>query len=94
MLVVDDGSHDDTAARAAAAGAEVLRQPVNGGKGAALRAGMAWLAARGVSTCSPWTATASTSPSEIPLLLAASAAAPDALVIGARQIGDQEVHAA
>ena len=39
VLVVDDGSTDDTAARAEAAGAAVLRQTPNRGKGAALRAG-------------------------------------------------------
>ncbi|MFV0526522.1 MAG: glycosyltransferase [Acidimicrobiales bacterium] len=45
IIVVDDGSGDETAARAAAAGATVVRQPVNRGKGAAVRAGV--LAARG-----------------------------------------------
>lgn len=46
ILVVDDGSHDGTAERAELAGADrVLRQPVNKGKGAAVRAGM--LAASG-----------------------------------------------
>src|SRR6185369_6100199 len=49
VLVVDDGSSDDTAARAAAAGAEVLRVHPNRGKGAALRAGLQALAARGVT---------------------------------------------
>jgi glycosyltransferase involved in cell wall biosynthesis len=39
VLVVDDGSSDDTGAVAAAAGAEVLRQEPNAGKGAALRRG-------------------------------------------------------
>jgi glycosyltransferase involved in cell wall biosynthesis len=38
-LVVDDGSTDDTAAQAEAAGARVVRQVPNAGKGAALRAG-------------------------------------------------------
>jgi len=38
-LVVADGCHDDTAARARAAGAEVLEIPQRGGKGAALIAG-------------------------------------------------------
>ena len=41
VLVIDDGSTDGTADRAQAVGAEVLRLPVNGGKGAALRAGLA-----------------------------------------------------
>jgi glycosyltransferase involved in cell wall biosynthesis len=39
VLVVDDGSTDQTAAVARAAGAEVLRQQPNQGKGAALRRG-------------------------------------------------------
>lgn len=47
ILVVDDGSTDDTVARAEAAGATVVAQPVNLGKGAAVRAGM--LAASGRS---------------------------------------------
>ncbi len=46
VVVVDDGSGDDTAAVALAAGAEqVIVQPENRGKGAAVRAGM--LASRG-----------------------------------------------
>lgn len=46
VVVVDDGSPDDTAAVARAAGADqVIVQPRNQGKGAAVRAGM--LAARG-----------------------------------------------
>lgn len=41
VLVVDDASADDTAQKAEAAGAEVLRLPANVGKGAALDAGLA-----------------------------------------------------
>lgn len=40
ILVVDDGSPDRTGALAEAAGARVLRLPVNSGKGAALLAGL------------------------------------------------------
>jgi glycosyltransferase involved in cell wall biosynthesis len=42
VLVVDDGSRDDTAAKAEAAGATVLRQTPNQGKGAALRRGFSY----------------------------------------------------
>jgi glycosyltransferase involved in cell wall biosynthesis len=41
VVVVDDGSGDRTAEEARRAGAEVLRLGVNGGKGVALRAGLA-----------------------------------------------------
>lgn len=40
ILVVDDGSSDQTAAEAAAAGATVIRQPYNKGNGAAVKAGI------------------------------------------------------
>ncbi|MCU1496928.1 MAG: hypothetical protein JWM47_881 [Acidimicrobiales bacterium] len=41
VVVVDDGSADDTSEAARRAGAEVLRLPVNRGKGAAVKAGIA-----------------------------------------------------
>jgi glycosyltransferase involved in cell wall biosynthesis len=40
IIVVDDGSSDDTAARATAAGARVLRHPYNKGNGAAVKTGI------------------------------------------------------
>jgi glycosyltransferase involved in cell wall biosynthesis len=40
IIVVDDGSRDDTAGRAAAAGAIVVRHPYNKGNGAAVKSGI------------------------------------------------------
>jgi glycosyltransferase involved in cell wall biosynthesis len=40
IIVVDDGSGDDTAARAGAAGARVVRHPYNKGNGAAVKTGI------------------------------------------------------
>ncbi len=40
VLVIDDGSTDDTATEAARAGGEVIRHTVNRGKGVALRTGL------------------------------------------------------
>ncbi len=42
VLVVDDGSTDDTSARAAEAGAEVVRLPFNLGIGGAVQAGFVY----------------------------------------------------
>ncbi|HEX5109616.1 MAG TPA: glycosyltransferase family 2 protein [Vicinamibacterales bacterium] len=41
VIVVDDGSTDGTAERAISAGAEVVRHDLNGGKGHAIRTGIA-----------------------------------------------------
>jgi glycosyltransferase involved in cell wall biosynthesis len=40
IIVIDDGSHDDTAAHAAAAGARVVRHPYNKGNGASVKSGI------------------------------------------------------
>jgi glycosyltransferase involved in cell wall biosynthesis len=40
IIVVDDGSHDETSARACAAGATVVRHPYNKGNGAAVKSGI------------------------------------------------------
>ncbi len=40
ILVIDDGSSDDTGARASAAGARVIRHPYNKGNGAAVKTGI------------------------------------------------------
>lgn len=47
VVVIDDGSSDATAACAIAAGAVVLRHPVNLGQGAALQTGITYALARG-----------------------------------------------
>jgi glycosyltransferase involved in cell wall biosynthesis len=40
ILVIDDGSRDDTSARAVAAGARVIRHPYNKGNGASVKTGI------------------------------------------------------
>ncbi len=49
LLVVDDGSNDDTAEIARNAGARVLRMPFNCGIGASVQAGLRWGLAKGYS---------------------------------------------
>ncbi len=85
VLVVDDGSSDATGAAAAAAGAEVVAHAVNAGKGAALRTGLATLARDGIARALTLDADGQHLPHQIPVLLAASDAAPDGFVVGVRR---------
>lgn len=48
LVVIDDGSADDTAIEAELAGAFVIRHPVNLGQGAALQTGFCWALEQGV----------------------------------------------
>ena len=71
VLVIDDGSSDDTAAVAESAGAVVLRQTPNQGKGAALRAGFRRGITEGWEAALTLDADGQHDPSEIPQFLAA-----------------------
>ncbi len=84
ILVVDDGSADDTAARAEAAGAQVLRQQPNQGKGAALRAGFRWALDADYEAVITLDADGQHDPAEIPRFLEAYTSAKADLIIGAR----------
>ena len=85
VLVVDDGSTDGTGAAATAAGAEVVSHAANSGKGAALRTGLGVLSRDGVGRALTLDADGQHLPHQIPLLLAASDAQPDAFVVGVRK---------
>jgi len=84
VLVIDDGSKDDTAAVAEAAGASVLRQIPNQGKGAALQAGYRWALDQGYQAVIMLDADGQHDPAEIPAFLAAYAAHQPDLIIGER----------
>ncbi len=84
VLVVDDGSTDATAAEAARAGAEVLRRERNGGKGAALRDGLAALLSDpGLTHVLFLDGDGQHDPADIPKLLAAARRG-ERFVIGSR----------
>jgi glycosyltransferase involved in cell wall biosynthesis len=87
VLVVDDGSADDTAAVAGAAGARVVRQPANLGKGEALKAGFRRALADGAIAALTLDADGQHDPDEIPAFLAARQRTGAELVVGAREFG-------
>jgi len=84
VLVVDDGSTDDTAILAEDAGATVLRQRPNQGKGAALRAGFRWALEAGYDAVIMLDADGQHDPAEIPRFLQTYAAQKADLIIGER----------
>ncbi len=87
VLVVDDGSHDDTSAVAEAAGAMVVRHPRNRGKGVALMTGFTWAQERGYEAVLTLDADGQHDPAEIPGFLAAYEAGAGELIIGRRDFG-------
>lgn len=84
VLVVDDGSVDETGAIASAAGARVVRHAENRGKGAALLTGMAAAREAGFTHVVTLDADGQHDPADIAVLLAAAREQPTAIVVGAR----------
>lgn len=84
VLVVDDGSTDATAKVAEEAGASVLRQVQNQGKGAALRAGFRWGLDRGYEAALTLDADGQHDPGEIPKFVRAYGDRRADLIIGVR----------
>lgn len=84
VLVVDDGSSDDSAAVADAVGAAVLRQMPNQGKGAALRHGFRRALDEGWQAVLTLDADGQHDPAEIPKFLEAWRADRPDLVVGYR----------
>ena len=87
VLVVDDGSSDATADVAAIAGASVLSQYPNQGKGAALRAGFARAIADGALAVVTLDADGQHDPAEVPRFLEVERERPAELIVGKRDFG-------
>ncbi|MBN1639996.1 MAG: glycosyltransferase family 2 protein [Anaerolineae bacterium] len=87
VLVVDDGSTDSTASLAREAGATVVRQTPNQGKGVALRAGFRYALDNEWDAVVMLDADEQHDPAEIPLFLRAYAERGADMIIGARTFG-------
>jgi hypothetical protein len=97
VLVVDDGSTDETAARAAEAGAAVASLPFNQGLGAALQTGYLYALREGYDFCAHLDADGQHPPAEVARLLEEVRADRADLVIGSRfhedgaETGNEEI---
>jgi glycosyltransferase involved in cell wall biosynthesis len=85
IIVVDDGSCDDTGGIAARCGAVVLRHPDNLGKGASLMDGMRAALAEGADGVVTLDGDGQHRPEDLPRLLRCSQAWPGHIVIGSRR---------
>jgi glycosyltransferase involved in cell wall biosynthesis len=85
VVVVDDGSHDDTAKAARAAGAHVVRHGINLGQGAALQTGIDYALRRGANAIVTFDADGQHCADDIPALIDALGRADIAL--GSRMLG-------
>ena len=84
VLVVDDGSTDDTSRRAEQAGATVVRQVPNQGKGRALQTGFRRALAEGFEAVVTLDGDGQHDPGEIPAFLRAYTSSAADLIIGTR----------
>jgi glycosyltransferase involved in cell wall biosynthesis len=86
VVVVDDGSPDETGTVARAAGVWVLTHPINRGQGAALQTGIEFALLRGADTVVTFDADGQHDPADIPALVAALEGGADA-ALGSRFLG-------
>ncbi|KKT16835.1 MAG: hypothetical protein UW00_C0021G0001, partial [Parcubacteria group bacterium GW2011_GWB1_43_66] len=87
IVVVDDGSTDDTAQVAQKTGAQVLRHLVNRGYGAALITGSAYALARGAEAIVHFDADGQFTSADLPKLLAALKYGQPSAALGSRFLG-------
>jgi hypothetical protein len=90
VLVIDDGSYDDTARVVSEAGVCLVRNPINRGGGAALRLGYDILQKAGSRICVTMDADGQHDPEEIEKILLPIVNDRYDFVIGSRILGDRE----
>lgn len=88
VVVVDDGSRDDTANVAESAGAIVVRHPINLGQGAALQTGIEFALAEGAETIVTFDADGQHRVADIAALSAALKQHNADFALGSRFLGD------
>ena len=91
IVVVDDGSKDDTRAVAQLSGVDVVVHPVNQGKGAAIRSGIARAQELGVPLAILLDADGQHSPDEIPAFLARQKETGADVVVGNRLVNPENM---
>lgn len=90
VIVIDDGSQDDTAARAKHAGATLLRHAINRGQGAALQTGIEYSLAKGAEFVITFDSDGQHCVDDLPNLLTPILRSEAEVVLGSRFLGRVE----
>lgn len=90
VVVVDDGSRDDTSAVAAAFPVWVLKHPINRGQGAALQTGLDFALGRGADILVTFDADNQHDPNDLAAVVAPVLAGTADVVLGSRFLGRTE----
>lgn len=90
VVVIDDGSQDDTAERAKCAGAMLLRHVINRGQGAALQTGIEYSLAHGAKFVITFDSDGQHCTKDLPNLLAPILRGEVEIVLGSRFLGRVE----
>ncbi|MDK9713621.1 MAG: glycosyltransferase family 2 protein [Sulfuritalea sp.] len=88
VVVVDDGSTDDTVTRALEAGAIVVRHPVNLGQGASIQTGIEYALEQGADLIATFDADGQHQPDDLARLVSALEPARADVALGSRFLGD------
>lgn len=91
IIVVDDGSSDETATTAMTAGATVLRHPINLGQGAALQTGITYAVRQQVDFVATFDADGQHRPEDVQTMLAELIRTGNQVALGSRFLGDKAV---
>lgn len=91
VLVVDDGSRDDTCEQARQAGAVVLRHLINRGQGAALQTGITYALQRGAEVIATFDADGQHCPSDLPALVTPIFRGEVDICLGSRFLGQNSL---
>lgn len=87
IVVVDDGSPDDTGAVARSCGVWVVRHPINRGQGAALQTGIDFALLQGAETIVTFDADGQHDPADIPAILEPVQSGAADIALGSRFLG-------
>lgn len=88
VVVVDDGSPDDTAAVARSCGVWVVRHPINRGQGASLQTGIDFALLHGAETIVTFDADGQHDPADIPAMLEPVQTGEADIALGSRFLGN------